>query len=186
MAAGGFDERFRVPSVEDIDLGMRLAASGERIVLDPLLQGTHLKAWSIAEMIRTDFARRGVPWIRLLLRDRRLASSGQLNLGWPHRLSALASLIGLAGLILRRPGAVVAMAVALVAINRPFYRLLGRHGLATAVAGVGLHAIHHLTGAAAVPAGVIAHLLDGQRRSAGVEPWPDRSGPDRVSVRRSG
>jgi len=186
MAAGGFDERFRVPSVEDIDLGMRLAASGERIVLDPLLQGTHLKAWSIAEMIRTDFARRGVPWIRLLLRDRRLASSGQLNLGWPHRLSALASLIGLAGLILRRPGAVVAMAVALVAINRPFYRLLGRHGLATAVAGVGLHAIHHLTGAAAVPAGVIAHLLDGQRRSAGVEPWPDRSGPNRVSVRRSG
>jgi GT2 family glycosyltransferase len=159
MAAGGFDEKFRVPSVEDIDLGMRLAASGERIVLDPLLQGTHLKAWSLAEMIRTDFARRGVPWIELLLRDRRLASR-QLNLGWPHRLSALACLVGLAGLILRRPGAVVAMAVALVAINRPFYRLLGRHGLGTAVAGVGLHAIHHLTGVAAVPAGVIAHLLD--------------------------
>jgi GT2 family glycosyltransferase len=186
MAAGGFDERFRVPSVEDIDLGMRLAASGERIVLDPLLQGTHLKAWSLAEMIRTDFARRGVPWIRLLLRDRGRAAGGELNLGWPHRLSALACLVGIGALLLRRPRTAIAMAIALVAINSPFYRLLGRYGLRTAVTGVGLHAIHHLTAAAAVPAGVLAHLLDDQRRSAGVEPWPDRSGPDRVSVPSSG
>jgi hypothetical protein len=163
LAAGGFDERFRVPSVEDIDLGMRMTAAGERIQLDPQLQGKHLKAWTIGEMVRTDFARRGVPWIRLVIRDRGLASGVELNLGWQHRLSALACLLGLAGLILRRPWAAAGMAIALVGINLPFYRLLGRRGVGTAVAGVGLHAVHHLTSAAAVPAGVIAHLFDGRR-----------------------
>jgi hypothetical protein len=173
MSAGGFDEeRFQVPSVEDIELGMRLAAAGERITLDPLLQGTHLKAWTLGQMIRTDFARRGVPWVELLVSDRERASIGDLNLGWPHRLSVLACLVGLGGLIMRRPRLVVAMAVALVAINRPFYRLLGRRGLGTAVAGVGLHAIHHLTAAAAVPAGVIAHLFNG-RRAPGVARKPE-------------
>ena len=48
-------------------LGVRLANRGARIVLDPSLQGTHLKAWTFGEMVRTDFAGRGVPWIDLLL-----------------------------------------------------------------------------------------------------------------------
>ena len=44
-AAGGFDaERYPLPSVEDIDLGTRLSRNGGRILLDPLIQGTHLKA----------------------------------------------------------------------------------------------------------------------------------------------
>lgn len=168
LAAGGFDqERFRVPSVEDIDLGMRLAGAGHRILLDPLLQGTHLKAWSIGQMVRTDFSRRGVPWIGLLLRDRDRASNSALNLGWRHRLSALACLIGLGAVVMRRPRTLVAMAIALVALNRPLYRMLGRRGLPTAAAGIGLHALHHLTAAAAVPAGVIAHAVDeGVGRSA--------------------
>src|SRR5205807_8681242 len=47
-AVGGFDaERYLVPSVEDIDLGARLATTGHRIELDPAVQGTHLKAWSL-------------------------------------------------------------------------------------------------------------------------------------------
>ena len=68
-AAGGFDaERYELPSVEDIDLGTRLTANGGRIVLDPLLQGTHLKRWTLADMVRTDFWQRGVPWVELVLR----------------------------------------------------------------------------------------------------------------------
>ena len=47
-AEGGFDaERYPLPSVEDIDLGTRLVADGGRILLDPLLQGTHLKRWTL-------------------------------------------------------------------------------------------------------------------------------------------
>ena len=67
----GFDaDRFRVPSIEDVELGMRLAETGARIELDPELQGTHLKAWTIPDMVRTDFSRRGVPWLKLMLERR--------------------------------------------------------------------------------------------------------------------
>ena len=40
--------------VEDVELGMRLHARGARIVLDPELLGTHLKRWTLREMVRTD------------------------------------------------------------------------------------------------------------------------------------
>ena len=76
LAAGGFDgERFPQPSIEDVDLGVRLVAGGARIVLDPAIQGTHLKAWTLGSMVRTDFARRGVPWVALLLRSGQLRST---------------------------------------------------------------------------------------------------------------
>src|SRR3954451_2820529 len=47
-AVGGFDEkRYRRASLEDVELGARLAAGGARIVLDPEIKGTHLKSWSL-------------------------------------------------------------------------------------------------------------------------------------------
>jgi hypothetical protein len=159
LAAGGFDaERFPTASIEDVELGLRLSAVGERVELDPDVQGTHLKAWTLAEMVRTDFSRRGVPWVRLLA-DADGAGATALNLGWRHRASAAACVAGVAALVARRPaGAALALA-ALVGLNASFYRLLlRRRGPAEAVAGVGLHAIHHLTAVAAVPVGLAAHL----------------------------
>jgi cellulose synthase/poly-beta-1,6-N-acetylglucosamine synthase-like glycosyltransferase len=158
LEAGGFDaDLFPLPSVEDIDLGMRLSAAGGRIRLDPAVQGTHLKAWRLPEMLRTDFARRGVPWVGLVLRSGR--SSTALNLGWRHRASALASLLLAASLLRRRPRQTVAGATILVALNVPFYRLLvRRRGVGEAAVGVALHALHHLSGIAAVPVGVLKHL----------------------------
>ena len=42
----GFDlKTFRLPSVEDIDLGYRLKDAGYRICLDKSLQVKHLKEW---------------------------------------------------------------------------------------------------------------------------------------------
>ena len=114
-------------------------------------------------MVRTDFISRGVPWVLLLLRHR--GSTTSLNLGWRHRLSALAALGGAVALVLRRPGAVVASGLGLVALNRPFYLLLlRRRGPGEAIAGVFLHALHHLVSIAAVLAGVVLHLFDGVRR----------------------
>jgi hypothetical protein len=50
-------------------------------------------------------------------------------------------------------------------LNRPFYGLLlRRRGPAQATAGVFLHALHHLASAAAVPVGVLLHVLDRPRR----------------------
>jgi hypothetical protein len=166
LAAGGFDEqRFAVPSVEDIDLGVRLVARGARIVLDPRIQGTHLKAWTLRSMVVTDFARRGVPWVALQLRHGS-ARSTALNLGWRHRVSALACAVGVLALLARRPAAAGSALAVLLGLNRDFYRLLARRrGVGESVLGVGLHIVHHLTAVASVPFGVARHVRD--RRNDG-------------------
>lgn len=166
LAEGGFDaDRFPHPSVEDVDLGVRLVAGGGRILLDPAIQGTHLKAWTLRNMLFTDFARRGVPWVALQLRSGRVSST--LNLGWRHRFSALACALGVLGVALRRPVLAGAAVLALVGLNRDFYALLARRrGPAEAVLGVGLHALHHLAAVASVPAGVLVHLR-GRKSSRG-------------------
>lgn len=163
LAAGGFDaDRFPHPSVEDIDLGVRLAAAGAQILLDPTIQGTHLKAWTLRSMVSTDFARRGVPWVALLLRSGRVSTA--LNLGWRHRLSAAACAIGTLAVLARHPRAAAASLCVMLGLNREFYALLARRrGLGEAAIGVGLHAVHHLTAVATVPAGVLAHLRDHHR-----------------------
>jgi hypothetical protein len=158
LAAGGFDAaRFPLASVEDVELGMRLAAAGARIRLDPALQGTHLKAWTLAEMVRTDLWRRGVPWALLLLRSGR--GSTALNLGRRHRASAAVCVLGAAALATGRPRGALAALGALVGLNARFYALLvRRRGPLEAAAGVGLHAVHHLSGAAAVPVALALHV----------------------------
>jgi len=160
-AAGGFDaDRYPVPSVEDIDLGMRLSRVGGRILLDPLIQGTHLKRWTLQEMVRTDFWQRGVPWVELLLRHGSGATA--LNLGWRHRVSAAAAVVSALAVLRGRPGTALAGLVALAALNVELYELLlRRHGPAGAATGVGLHAVHHVTGALALPVGVARHLQNG-------------------------
>ena len=156
---GGFDPS--LDWLEDIDLGMRLAGDGGRIELDPAIQGTHLKHWSLAGMVKTDFVGRALPWMELMLRDG--GSSSVLNLGWRHRASALAAIGGAAGVVTRRPLVVAASAGALVALNHRFYRLLVRRmGAPRAAVGIGLHAIHHLVGVAAVPVALAKHLARGR------------------------
>jgi GT2 family glycosyltransferase len=155
-AVGGFDAaRYPSPSIEDIELGGRLARLGS-IRLDPGLRGTHLKEWSLREMVVTDFARRGVPWVRLMLERRSVPRT--LNLGMRERASAAAALACVVGVARRRPAVVAAGATAQVVLNRDLYaalrRGLGKRGVA---AGLGLHTVHQLTAAAAVPAGVAAH-----------------------------
>ena len=156
-AAGGFDaERYPLPSVEDIDLGTRLSSNGGRILLDPLIQGTHLKRWTLEDMVRTDFWQRGVPWVELMLRHG--SGSTALNLGWRHRVSAAAAVISALALLRGRPGTALAGLIALVALNVELYELfLRRHGPVGAATGAGLHAVHHVTGALAVPVGVLKH-----------------------------
>ena len=158
-AAGGFDaERFGEAAIEDIELGMRLVAGGASIALDPEIRGTHLKSWSLAEMLRTDLRRRGIPWVRLQLESRR--ASAALNLGWRHRLSALASVVAAYAVARRRPAAIAGALGGLVALNARFYALLGRQGgLALAAIGLPLHVIHHLVAVAAVIAGGLGHVL---------------------------
>jgi GT2 family glycosyltransferase len=159
FAVGGFDAaRFPRPSVEDIELGTRLASSGGRIALDPEVQGTHLKAWTLSEMIWTDFARRGVPWAEMIIE--RAARANALNVGWRNRLSALAVILVPIGALRRRATPAAAGIAALVVLNADFYRLLlRRRGPVQAVTGVPLHVIHLSTAILAVPAALARRLI---------------------------
>lgn len=154
-AQGGFV----VHPIEDIEFGMRLARSGARILLDPTVQGTHLKQWSVYSMVRTDLLVRGIPWVGLLLEFRGSASPTALNLGWRHRLSALASLVLLAAIPLQSLWVALGAVTLLVVLNFSFYSLLARRqGLLKAITGIGLHILHHLVSVVAVPLGVLSYL----------------------------
>ncbi len=90
---GGFDETYARPCIEDIELGMRLKASGRRIRLDRDLQVEHLKRWRLGKLVRTDVLDRGLPWTRVLLAA---AKSGgpkvdDLNVGASQKVAALAA-----------------------------------------------------------------------------------------------
>ncbi len=153
-AVGGFDaDRYGRPSIEDIELGMRLRAAGRRIALDPAVRGTHLKRWTLASMTRTDFAARGAPWVALRL-ERGGAGGGALNLAWGQRLAAGAAVVATAAALSGRGRVAVAALGVMLVPNARFYALLARRGgPRLALSGVPLHLVHHLTAAASVPAG---------------------------------
>jgi GT2 family glycosyltransferase len=152
---GGFDsDRLWL---EDVDLGIRLTEAGEEIVLDPAILGRHLKEWSLRTMVRTDFHHRAVPWVDLMIKHGH--SSTDLNLGWRHRASALAVLVIALAAITHHPVVAAGAVAAFVVLNLTFYRTLRRRqGLLRAVAGVGLHALHHAVAIAAVLYAVARHL----------------------------
>ena len=153
QAVGGFDAaRFPRPSIEDIELGLRVCAAGRRIVLDPAVRGTHLKCWTLRSMLRTDLVARGAPWVALQLEHGK--AGGSLNLSWRQRIAAAAAVLCTCASAARRPRLASLALLVMAAANLRFYALLARQGGARlALAGVVLHLVHHLTAAASVPAG---------------------------------
>ena len=108
IKAGCFSENYPRPSIEDIELGTRLHQSGYKIRLLKNMFGKHMKQWKFWNMIRTDIFQRAVPWVLLLLRDRRVTN--HLNLNYKSRIATiLAGVLGLSVLILTFTGHVVAM-----------------------------------------------------------------------------
>lgn len=175
VAVGGFDEaRYPHPSIEDIEFGDRLAASDARILLDPSIQGTHLKAWSLRSMVWTDLARRAVPWVALQLRTGRMSAT--LNCGWRHRASAAAVLVFTLAVARWVPLVAAGALGAIIGLNHAFYALLVRRlGPVHATAGVLLHGLHHLVAIVAVPIGVGAALVAFVAATRSGEPVPAAS-----------
>ncbi len=123
VAVDGFDDwRFRSPSVEDIELGLRLASAGGLIRLDPEIQGTHLKRWRVRTMLLTDLLYRGTPWTALMLE--RGPQAARLNLRGSHGVAARRLRAGLVAIVLGRFRLAAPLAAAYFAINLRFYELM--------------------------------------------------------------
>jgi hypothetical protein len=96
-----------------------------------------------------------------------------LNLGWRHRLSALASLALLAAAGTAAAAELVALLLAcgavasLTTLNFGFYRLLARRrGLRQAALGLVLHVVHHLVSVAALMLGLAQFAFAHRPRAA--------------------
>lgn len=167
--AGRFDEwHFPRPQIEDIELGWRVRALDVPILLDPAIQGTHLKRWTLRGVIRADLQNRGIPWVRL-----------QLALGKTHRPArllyrrsewfyafcvCLALVLLLLSLRLGVP-AIASLAGLLIVIvlvgNLDLYRFFARHrGPLFALGVIPVHVLYYLAnGAAAVWAWFLFHVI---------------------------
>lgn len=146
---GGFDEDcFPRASIEDIELGYRLKASGLLIFLDKELRGKHLKSWTLSSLIRTDIASRAKPWARLILETRIMPND--LNLKWRERISF--ALVALSVLLLLiaplQPRLILGAAAALLGVvvfNRDLYGFFYRRGGALFTAAcIPLHLLYYL------------------------------------------
>jgi cellulose synthase/poly-beta-1,6-N-acetylglucosamine synthase-like glycosyltransferase len=177
LDAGMFDDvRYRSPQIEDVELGYRLRQRGGRILLDPSIRGTHVKAWTIPGIIRTDLMQRGVPWVRLLLENGPRAVARGPSLGAGDALSvglvALAVLLAVIwGLTRRLEFAVsVAICVALsVVLSAPFHLWLWKtRGPRVALFSVPLYLLYHVTSVVAIVVGTVVFLFrDAGGRSLG-------------------
>jgi GT2 family glycosyltransferase len=158
VAVDGFDDwRFRSPSVEDIELGLRLSTAGGLIRLDPQIQGTHLKRWRLQTMLLTDLFYRGMPWTALMLE--RGPRAARLNLRGSHGAAAAAFTLAVVSMLARRPRTAATLLMAYLAINAPFYAIVARRtGPKGGSAAVALLALHNLASLGAAPLGVAAYL----------------------------
>jgi Glycosyl transferase family 21 len=161
---GGFDEATCWHFIEDIELGRRLRRAGWRIRVDKGLQAKHLKRWTLASMVRTDFFYRARPWSRLLLQEAEMPDD--LNLTRTQRLSVAASGLGCIGLALAPLYSVVGLLaatalIAVVPLNARLFDFLRRTGgVRFALACFPLHVLHHLcAGAGFVWAWAEHHLV---------------------------
>lgn len=124
VAHGGFDERYKRASIEDIELGLRLTRGGCRIELHPEVKGQHRRHYSFLSMVKSDIYGRALPWAELIWRTGRLPSS--LNLGMSQRISGALVLGAVAAL---GSGYVFAGTLALAlagGLNTAYYNFLAQ------------------------------------------------------------
>lgn len=100
LSAGGFDEKYLVPAIEDTDIGHRFARAGTRIVADVNGEVEHVKRYTMSELVQLDFSRASC-LVRLFLRRRcYLPGSGSTSVPVGFIASGLFAIGMLASIIL--------------------------------------------------------------------------------------
>jgi glycosyltransferase involved in cell wall biosynthesis len=168
LEVGMFDDaRYTTPQIEDIELGYRLRDRGYRILLDPDIQGTHLKRWTLGGMIDANFRHRGLPYAKLLLERGQLLSTQGLSVGSADKLStvfvALIAIAVVLAIAFRNwrwlAGAVLGFVAFAVANRRLLTWFARKRGLWFAVRASALHLLYHATNVVAIAYSILTHPL---------------------------
>ena len=173
LALGGFDAKaYRQPCIEDIEFGLRLHDDGGKILLDPTIQGTHHKRWTLSLMVRTDIKQRAIPWSLLLLSRRQIPPT--LNLSTSARFSAGLSLVvplalATTTLPMLAPWpaviAIVALTVVLLLNRSLLWLLLRQGGIMLAASGAVLQLFYLIYSSLSLATVVIMDFLNRPLRS---------------------
>ncbi len=156
LEAGGFDERYVRPSIEDIELGRRLIGAGRKIELDAELTVKHLKRWTLSSLLESDIRYRAIPWTRLLLRERKIPDD--LNIERSQRVSVASAYVAIGMAPIFWPVSLLAAGI-VIALNRRFYRFLaGRRGAMFALRAIPLHFAYFVYSGAAFAAACVMSL----------------------------
>lgn len=175
LEVGMFDHaRYTTPQIEDIELGYRLRDRGYRIMLDPQIQGTHLKRWTFGGMIRANFQHRGLPYARLLLERGQLLKTKGLSVGSSDKASTLIVALITMTIVFAAVfrdwrwllGAILGFA-AFVFVNRRLLGWLARaRGQWFAVRAAVIHLVYHSTNVAAIGYSIINHSIRPRTRDS--------------------
>ncbi len=162
LTLGGFDvQRYRHPSIEDIELGYRLKIAGGQIQLAKHVQVKHLKAWTFSSLLVSDIFDRGIPWTRLILHDK--VFNSDLNLQIHNRISVITVyglLLSLLVSLLQPQMILIAagLAILLLWLNYDLYRFFYRkRGLLFALRVIPMHWLYYSYNAIAFGVGMLLH-----------------------------
>jgi glycosyltransferase involved in cell wall biosynthesis len=179
---GGFDESYRKPCIEDIELGYRLKQAGYRIRLSKDLQVKHLKRWGIVSLTKSDFFDRALPWTELILRDKQFVND--LNLRFSSRLSVVLTY----GLLLALIGGfwwpwlfavACVLILSLLIFNAPVYRFfLQKRGLWFMIRTLPWHWFYYFYSGLAFAIGLARSLLFRHRSQKPSWPPAPKGYPD--------
>ncbi|MGB3532892.1 MAG: glycosyltransferase [Microcoleaceae cyanobacterium] len=163
LQVGGFDEKYRLPCIEDIELGYRLKAAGYTIGLRKSILVKHLKEWRPISMLKADFFCRALPWTALILRDRQL--NNDLNLQYSSRVSVILVYAMIGALLVApwlslTPVTICLLASAFLALNAPVYQFFhSKRGLFFALRTVPWHWLYYFYSGLAFAVGLVRHWL---------------------------
>jgi glycosyltransferase involved in cell wall biosynthesis len=186
---GRFDEwHYYRPQIEDIELGHRIRAHGHRILLRPEIQCTHLKRWTLKNVITTDLHDRGVPWMRLLVQQGDRTKNEVLNVRRIEKVNTVLVWVALAGLVIAgitRNWLWAALGLAIfvwvVLSNHGMYRFFWRRSWKLAFIALPLHLLYYFLNGISAGTGILLHHLIGEPQppatvqayaEVGVETWP--------------
>jgi glycosyltransferase involved in cell wall biosynthesis len=197
--AGMYDEwHYSRPQIEDIELGTRIKRNGQRILLRPDIQVTHLKRWTLAGVIRTDLSDRGIPWARLLAHRRAVFSTRTLNLSGTEKIKTILVFAAVALVILAavlRKGSLLVAALAclltVVALSFRLWSFFARlRGPWFAIRVIPAHLLYYLLNGISFGVGLFLQQLVGPPlrdpiteafAEVGAKRWPPVPSRDRPS-----